>query len=247
MSEKPILFSGEMVRAILAGHKTQTRRIVKPQPHPDFPISCINCEWYSPIIIRDGREEPAPEVFGFASEDKGWKCPYGAPDARLWVRETFQFVHANSDGQRSTFNSALPFTQHDYQWIEYAATPRDNEPPPKWKPSIFMPRWASRITIKITGIRVERLQDISADDARAEGISDSRIYLTEPHTILDRKYNLPTGDIPPADKIAIGNYRGLWEAINGKSSWDANPWVWIIVFKQVFNCPAKRHDEKETA
>ena len=209
MSEKPILFSGKMVKAILAGRKTQTRRLVKPQPHPDFPINCIRCDWYSPIVIRSGEETPGPEVFGFASEDEGWPCPYGAPGNRLWVRETFQFVHANSDGQRQTFASHVQFTQHDYRWIEYAATPKDNEPPPKWKPSIFMPRWASRITLEITGIRVERLKDISNEDCFAEGL--------------------------PAETTK-GNrtwYGDLWEEINGKGSWDANPWVWCLTFRKI--------------
>jgi hypothetical protein len=192
MSEKPILFSGEMVKAILAGRKTQTRRAIKPQPLTAQMISESTASLCHPGMI--------------------WrKCPYGQPGDRLWVRETFQFVHANSDGQRNTFNSHKPFSQHDYRWIEYAATPKDNEPPPKWKPSIFMPRWASRITLEITSSRVERLKDISNEDCFAEGL--------------------------PADTTK-GNrtwYGDLWEKINGKGSWDANPWVWVIEFKKVFN------------
>jgi len=192
-----------MVRAILDGRKTQTRRIVEPQPD-DF-HTC----WREGKLDEDGDWVWWLGVYPSASA----KNKYGKPGGKLWVRETFQFVHANSDGQRNTFRCAAPFTQNDYRWIEYAATPKDNEPPPTWKPSIFMPRWASRITLEITGVRVERLRDIDADSASAEGCGCG--------------VNDETGP--------VARYSKLWETINGKGSWESNPWVWVVAFKQVFN------------
>ncbi len=217
MNEKPILFSGEMVRAIIAGRKTQTRRIGKCQMDgaTELGVEYSRHATKGDVAVATCRAFPD----GGSARWGLCECPYGIPGDRLWVRETFQFVHANSDGQRNTFNSATPFTQNDYRWVEYAATPKDNEPPPKWKPSIFMPRWASRIALEIVSLRVERLKDISEDDAKEEGV----------------KY--PAGG--PCSCYRMG-YSWLWESINGKGSWDANPWVWVVTFKQVFNDPDQR-------
>jgi len=205
MKERPILMSAPMVLAVLNGTKTQTRRVMKLQPHS--PPSKVGCaEW--------------------ETSQGQFRCPYGIAGDRLWVRETFQFVHANSDGQRQTFNSAKPFTQHDYRWIEYAATPRDNEPPPKWKPSIFMPRWANRITLEIVSVRVERLQDISEEDAISEGIENSNIASSKWPWKNYRGENCWV-DSP------LYSYQSLWESINGKGSWAKNHWLWVIEFKKI--------------
>ena len=129
-------------------------------------------------------------------------CPYGRSGSRLWVRETFQFVCANSDGQRRTFSSRVPFTQHDFRWIEYAATPKDDEPP-TWKPSIHMPRWASRITLEIVRVRVDRLQDLMEADANAEGFPSR------------------------------ADFAGLWDKLHDpRCGWLKNPWVWVIEFEK---------------
>jgi len=179
MSEKPILFSGQMVRAILDGRKTQTRRIVKPQPASngkgDRGAEHIGGTWFRVWSQPLGNSTDI-------------HCPYGVLGDRLWVKETFQPVQLASEVT---------------QW-RYAAT--DKKGLANWKPSIFMPRKASRITLEITALRVERLQAISRYDQISEGCSEP-----------------------------VGEYQRLWERINGKDSWDANPWVWVVTFKQVFN------------
>jgi hypothetical protein len=190
--ERPILFSGLMVKAILDGRKTQTRRTIKPQPiSEDFAVG-----EYSPTRIdRNGEEYPGDKVFGLFSADGefGIKCPYGAPGDRLWVRETFICVasepgptvcHYRADDDRDCFRGL-------------------------WRPSIFMPRWASRITLEVTGVRAEKLQDISEQDAIAEGF-----FAAGATTSVERFLN-------------------LWVKINGEGSVDANPFVWVVDFKRV--------------
>jgi hypothetical protein len=201
MKEKPILFSAPMVRAILAGNKTQTRRIVKPQPDTECEGVEIVCEHYNPTKTdRKGEEYPGPEVFGFADENSGWVCPYGAPGDRLWVRETFW--------------CGLKPEIHERAAVAYRADYFPFDVTYKWKPSIYMPRWASRITLEVAAVRVERLQDISESDAMAEGI-----YST---VETDSDHVAPTEC-----------YKKLWESINGPGSWDANPWVWVVEFKRL--------------
>lgn len=193
MKERPILFSGPMVRALLAGTKTQTRRVVKP-----LPIT-LNRETNSLQVddknIANGR---------FA---KQVACPYGQPGARLWVRETF----ARIDGQ------TRPWIETDYK-ATYTHGDRLGDSlgiRKKWSPSIHMPRHASRITLEITGVRVERLQDISPDDCIAEGA----------WPIAQRELG--------RGHEAVAAFRDLWESINGPGSWAANPWVWVLEFRLV--------------
>lgn len=182
MKERPILFSGPMVRALLAGTKTQTRRVVKPQPAG---------EWAVP-----GKTA----------------CPYGQPDDRLWVRETWMDLQGTGVQLASKSRYAYGADTIAGSWddecrIAYGL---------KWKPSIHMPRAACRITLEITGVRVERLQDISADDARAEGCPDKPV---------------PGAEQASVDAFARQWYGDLWEQINGPGSWDANPWVWVVEFR----------------
>jgi len=194
MKERPILFSAPMVRALLDGSKTQTRRVVKPQPAP----------WGQ----HGGWQLP-----GFcASDDKGFrhgapifKCPYGKPGDRLWVREAF----ARIDGQ------TRPWIETDYR-ATYKHGDRLGDTlgiKKRWTPSIHMPRHASRITLEITSVRVERLQDISESDAMAEGVKNS-LHLS-------------------GGRFARENFEHLWWSINGEGSWEANPWVWVVEFKKV--------------
>lgn len=187
MTERPILFSGAMVRAILAGTKSQTRRVVKG----------IALEWLRP----DGF---TPE---FAAAPENGLCPYGAPGDRLWVREAFIHEPADYCWEASVSIPCQPAS------TVYRADFPDSRPGEGWKPSIHMPRNLSRITLEITGVRVERLQDISEADAIAEGIER------------------------PADGIPICNarqwYQVLWGQINGPDSWGANPWVWCISFRRI--------------
>jgi len=175
MKERPILFSAPMVRAILDGSKTQTRRIVKSQSN-----IC---------------------------------CPFGKPGDRLWVRETFQGPLFDSDNSKCCVYRADGGEAPEY-------VDADDNLRQGWKPSIFMPRWASRITLEITGVRVERLQDISASDCYAEGCF-------RPDQLKSLGSEVTTRD------NARGAYRKLWESINGADSWDANPWVWVVEFKAI--------------
>ncbi len=191
MKERPILFSAPMVRAILEGRKTQTRRVVKQ---------------YLPSPRAMAGTKPVPDDLvlrssGFAHRNT---CPYGQPGDRLWVREAWARYNIDQDS-------------HD---MAYRATAPDEWPiEGRWRPSIHMPRWASRITLEIVSVRVERLNNITREDAAAEGICypDS-----EPKPEWYLNSNWPEQ-----------NFAGLWEAINGAGSWQENPWVWVVEFDRV--------------
>ena len=216
MTERPILFSAEMVRAILAGRKTQTRRVMKVQPYPD---SIVTVEHYHQTVIdRHGDMQPGPEVFGAHWDDGeyGARCPYGAPGDLLWVRETWR-VHKSYD----VLNAARVYGAMggDVAYcVDYLATPRNEDFWGRGRPSIHMPRWASRITLRITDVRVERLQAISEDDARAEGCPYPPEWAGR---FMDR------------DETAKTWFKSIWNTINGPGAWDANPWVWAISFERV--------------
>lgn len=194
MEERPILFNGEMVRAILDGRKTMTRRVVKPQPEQD-----TDC----PYHIGTGIERVART------------CPYGKPGDRLWVRETF--CDRNNNGEQ-----IKPLYRADGQEYE------DGDGwhfEPKWKPSIFMPRMYSRITLEITNVRVERLQKINNTDALAEGTPGAWVENSE----------YPGGYNENQNKAHVFFFRQLWDSINAKRGygWDANPWVWVVEFERI--------------
>lgn len=192
MRERPILFSAPMVRAILEGRKTQTRRVVKPQPAG---------AWAAP-----GRRA----------------CPYGQAGDRLWVRETWGTHDQGFD------------TAEESTVVVYRADV-DRPEPKRWRPSIHMPRVASRITLEVTGVRVERLHQLSEADALAEGIHRIDIgsgyeprYSAAPRSWADAV----EGD-PDVQLTASAAFRELWESINGLRSWLANPWVWVVEFKRL--------------
>jgi len=194
MKEKPILFSGPMVKAILGGQKRQTRRVIKPQPIKEL--------WGNWIYSKSARNVYATDSWmsaGGMRVQLPKYCPYGQPGDRLWVRETW-----NSSQLIGWKPSELPHTVPIY----YRAD--DPEAMPIWRPSIFMPRWASRITLEITGVGVERVQEISEEDAKAEGIS-----------------------APGYPDVAHEMFAELWDTINAKRGfgWEKNPWVWVITFK----------------
>ena len=184
-TERPILFSAPMIRALLAGTKTQTRRVVK-----DTGLYAINAAIHGP-------ETAARELLALAS-----RCPYGQPGDRLYVRETWAAPHA-LDGHTPRF---MPRGTR----MHYAAT--EDRGGLLWRPSIHMPRWASRITLEVTEVRVERLQAISRGDAMAEGCPFA---------------NMAAGP-DPRDW-----YRDLWNEINGPGAWGLSPWVWVVAFKVV--------------
>jgi hypothetical protein len=189
IKERPILFSAPMIRAILDGSKTQTRRIVK--------------------IKYDGCGDP------IMPNDPRLPCPFGSVGQHLWVRETWA---PHADIPNGTIYRADP--GGDYQ---------DNSDGFKWHPSIHMHRWRSRITLEITDVRVERLQDISDEDAECEGIKP--IVELGQLPAWQHTSSLSTRHVKSIDPITP--YKHLWESINGPCSWSANPHVWAITFKRI--------------
>ena len=223
MKERPILFSAPMVRALLDGSKTQTRRVIKPQP--DFVGAMGNP--HVPWITK------APGLHVFL------ECPYGQPGDRLWVRETWQ-THGELDGITPRDLPNDLHIQHPATYDGWVS---------KRRPSIFMPRWASRITLEIVSVRVERLQAISEADASAEGcermdsereVRDWKICPQCGGNGLYTAFSGSGGALPDSDCFKcdtyVKRYRHLWESINGAGSWDANPWVWVVEFKKVTPC-----------
>lgn len=190
MKERGMIFNGEMVRAILDGRKTQTRRTVKPQPDEDGLAKVTNGPWVD-------------------TSERNYRCPFGAAGDRIWVRETWARYNIDQNS-------------HDIAYR--ATTPEDWPEDGRWRPSIHMPRWASRILLEITNVRVERLNAISEEDARAEGIIDGGcLNCGEPE---------PCGCANP-EPDATDAFAYLWQSIYGQENWNANPWVWVISFKRV--------------
>ncbi|MEI7341242.1 hypothetical protein WCT87_07115 [Pectobacterium brasiliense] len=236
MKERPIIFNAEMVRAILSGQKTQTRRALRIQPkecnHTHWPEH-PNSEWknddkgWSCAVCGNGVSLTKRDV-------KGITCPFGKVGDRLWVRETWQVIHdytdeyGNVDERR--FARSIPKQRGNYWHPVYAerfgSENRDDRGFP-WRPAIHMPRWASRITLEITDVRVERLSDISEEDCWAEGIDeiDGRFENVE---IIDMAIKLGCCIEDAKPMFAL-----LWQSIYGAESWDANPWVWVIEFKRM--------------
>lgn len=218
MKTHPILFSADMVNAILNGRKTMTRRIMKPQPEPR-PEQADKHWWPSSQV----QMMVDVEDFLQSKEDStiaGCFCPYGKPGDVLWVRETFRLFNATDECGCSEAPCPCPRTGTPL----YRASHDAGES--KWKPSIFMPRAISRITLEITEVRVERLQDISKEDAIAEGIQPADF----PGTPSYIDYLVPGTAVCDPRK----SFGSLWASINGLDSWNANPWVWCINFSPIF-------------
>lgn len=215
MKERPILFSAPMVRAILAGQKTQTRRVLKNAP-PDTEFFST---YHHPNDERRGQHFYA--VAAGALTSFAVPCPYGQPGDRLWVRETWQ--HANSP--HGPYEPGCTcFYRADY-WDDPHGMDGEKSPEGKyrtWIPSIHMFRSASRILLEVVSVRVERLQDISEADARAEGARS-----------MDPVSGRETLDPFSRQGSCVSHFRAIWEEINGAGSWDANPWVWVVEFKKV--------------
>lgn len=212
MKERPILFSGPMVRAILEGHKTQTRRVIKPSLGGLAGLGF----WGYDTTAGDGA---TTVMFG---DQLGYtkvrvRCPYGQPGDRLWVRETW---HPHGVGRAPNWTSDLVIYRADNEGLQpFDGCSSQPLPAPvqwhgkqtaNWRPSIHMPRWASRITLDIMDVWIERLQDIGSAAARTEGV-----------------------DAP--DALLRSKFATLWDSINAKRGygWDSDPWVWVIAFKRV--------------
>ncbi|WP_025856114.1 hypothetical protein [Pseudomonas sp. CHM02] len=206
IKERPILFSAPMVRAILEGRKTVTRRALKIQPRSKADIGSYGLG--QPFIRHPDVTKPNPE------------CPHGRPGDRLWVRETC-LINDFRDG-------GVPEAERADCQIIYRAdgTPdwEGEEELIRWRPSIHMPRWASRILLEITDVRVERLQDISEEQAKAEGV---RLYTD--HAELGDWWHVEGIETYSADPRK--SFELLWSSVGG--DWQANPWVWVVEFKRV--------------
>lgn len=225
MNWRPILFSADMVRAILAGRKTQTRRVVKREG-----CQCGEWEPQEQSATLDGYQIAGHSGRWWCdcctSDQDAVNCPYGAPGDRLWVREN---LRRSEDGLWGRYEadgawvvSRPPYVPLRVSWHH-----------PKYRclsarqerlrvPSIHMPRRASRLTLKVVDVRVERLQDISEADAKAEGV-ESMGSTTFRHYTRSNDFC----------SSAKSSYRTLWESINGAGSWEKNPWVWVVEFKRV--------------
>lgn len=243
--ELQILFSASMVRAILEGRKTVTRRVMKPQPDTD---ATITVESYNVAVTnRHGYQEAGPEIFGawWRDGESGCKCPYGKPGDRLWVRETC-FINDYRE-------AAVPVDERAECEIIYRADGlpdwEGEEELIRWRSSIHMPRWASRILLEITDVRVERLQDISEEQAQAEGCFFTDYGRKCGHTgsgwtevgdcqAPEAHHPLRNGwmwDKTSSPNECLGTatwaFANLWQKTGG--DWDANPWVWVVEFKRV--------------
>jgi hypothetical protein len=212
-----------MVRALLDGRKTQTRRIVKPQP----PAEAVDAG-----VIMSG--SPAAngvwcwldsrDLLDASQVGDDFRCPYGVPGDRLWVKETWGLNDYRYE--REPIPKARP-ADLDEGGLTFRATEWDTEVRNelRWRPSIHMPRWASRLTLAITDVRVERLHDISEGDAWAEGIS----IQAPPDKDGGRHFGVDGMKID--EKTAARAFGSLWSGINGPDNWDANPWVWAVTFQ----------------
>ena len=234
MRERPILFSAPMVRSILEGRKTQTRRIVRPQPY--FAPMREHWQWDGAHghASWSGDRPQAAALLGLREH-----CPYGRPGDRLWVRETWAPAHPDYHTEAEGLRLGDRPVHPDGRWCWYRATDGevesgdDEDNLVRWRPSIHMPRWASRITLEVTGVRVERLQEISDEDARAEGIKPVRLPMAGAFGTTVYAAEWPA---PVSGDTARAAFRALWESINGAESWDANPWVWVVEFRRVEPC-----------
>ncbi|MEH4265722.1 hypothetical protein [Klebsiella aerogenes] len=219
MTERGMIFNGEMVRAILDGRKTQTRRIMKIQPeHSGLGLRLVTDS-------KNGSDDgkyfwSSSDACGLKARSKSFTCPFGVVGDRIWVRETFQGPLFDYEQMESYLEDSSKFEKPEF--CQYAA---DGKPAPEyydaddnlrhgWRPSIHMPRWASRILLEITDVRVERLASVSDEDAGKEG------YPADPS---------PFGG--PMDKWLW--FRQLWDGIYPEHSFKHNPWVWVIEFKRI--------------
>ncbi|NRE86157.1 hypothetical protein HRF90_11765 [Klebsiella michiganensis] len=197
MIERGMIFNSEMVRAILDGRKTQTRRIVKLQPDEDGLAKVTNGPWVD-------------------TSERNYRCPFGDVGDRIWVRETWAEAGA----------SAPNLKLYRANYPEHVPSHYENVPPAnviRWTPSIHMPRWASRIFLEITDVRVERLNAINERDAQAEGVGKLRGGFWQHYQPGWTQHQLS----------ARGSFVTLWKSIYGEESWNSNPWVWVVEFKRI--------------
>lgn len=210
MRERPILFSAPMVRAILAGQKTMTRRALNERDLASFKAAAD--------LGECGRFLEGQPITPGDRKYHSMLCRYGEPGDHLWVRETFQpiladgFDHGAANYKTgSGWSASYPATDGRIEFYDLSK----EELSDRCKPAIHMPRWASRILLEIKSTRVERLQEITEEDSVSEGIHG------------------PYGSAMGIAFTAKDHFRALWSGINGKESWDSNPWVWVVSFRRV--------------
>lgn len=257
---RPILFSGSMIRAILNGQKTMTRRVIKPQP-PECAEGALVVKnpAYGGSAVVWTRESGIDVLLGTQYDGETyktrqrWECPYGQPGDLLWVKETFyafgrwetRFSQEKGRDEWHFIDLTLE-SGHAYQFSEpdgYRKMQRGGVIPSWWKrPSIYMPRWASRLTLHVTDVRVERVQAISEADVIAEGLV--RLSKDGGRTW---KYGIPDRDGSPGEDndgwhwhrwrmSPVDAFQSAWESINGRRPgclWDDNPWCWVVGFERV--------------
>ncbi|HHT0211601.1 TPA: hypothetical protein ACTW3P_001313 [Klebsiella michiganensis] len=231
MKERGMIFNAEMVRALLDDRKTQTRRIMKPQPEP-----CPRGgHWWPSNVFKTMLhvEEEMQNGKGGWGGLVGDACPFGDVGDRIWVRETFQGPLFDYDLMDNYCKDPTPFEKPEFCVYKADGVPApefydaDDELHCCWRPSIHMPRWASRILLEITGVRVERLSAISEEDAEAEGIDMEALYDSQDCYDCIADHNM-TGR-----PTVTGAFKYLWESIYGEEGWKSNPWVWVIEFKRI--------------
>lgn len=250
MKERGMIFNAEMVRAILDGRKTQTRREVKL----NLDIACLatTYDWAASLAANHYQGLTEEQIQQKAESLRGVIhpvilgngqmvsiiCPHGKPGDRIWVRETFCPVDDTQYGGE--------------KWVDYRATPKFETSHPagwdsapndaealKWRPSIHMPRWASRILLEITDVRVERLNAISEEDAQSEGVHTEvwdQTVVASNYAAIDEFFQFWSEDMPhyvEMNQLYRSSFRSLWESIYGAENWQANGWVWVISFKRV--------------
>ena len=205
MLERGMIFNAEMVRAILDGRKTQTRRPVR------FPVLDKNL----------GCELAGNELAGELSAGNYLNSAFGKPGDRIWVRETFRVHSRATDVATLVYKASVRNSWTEQTHRVPVSVCNKPATPEKWTPSLHMPRWASRIDLLITGVRAERIQEISDDDVMAEGVQ------TDSH-FLNHFFTMNHESIAPKEA-----YRKAWEKQYGGTSWEVNPWVWVIEFRRV--------------
>jgi len=259
MRERPILFNGDMVRAILAGQKSQTRRVVKPQPPTPEDVRAlagIDYCWLPPSWPGAQHHRvggPVWAVRKLMGQEPEIVCPFGQPGDRLWVRESFRIGEDLGEDWEDGIDvgDRFPIYQADGEHGRYGVVPLEWDPPRNarevhnsegtaehWRsfgpiPSIHMPRWACRLVLEITAVRVERLHQIGHSDALSEGY-----HLIEVAPGYDLKYSadpITWAEIVEGNADAYNDprhaFRDQWTSTGG--DWDSNPWVWVIEFKRV--------------
>jgi hypothetical protein len=242
MKDKPILFSGPMVRAILDGRKTMTRRTVKPQPPAGSKV------WRGQDgLWRWATNQSDTPIAWDGTPDTGLiPCPYGPVGRRLWVKETWSPDHrafyphfpvvyrVDNPIHDSEIEGGKVYSPEAKEWFQF-----------RWRPSIHMPRWASRITLEVTGVRCERVQEISEEDAECEGCPECPDcqgvnWSRWGRGARDDALSNAAGGMPWSTcfgacegKSAKEWFAELWQSINGPGSWEANPWVWVVEFRRL--------------